>query len=119
MNKNFENLLGHPFPLATAKVLRDIGDERDRQNVKFPDQQIPDGTYEHMRGHANMARMVCELNAAEGCVTWRDVLSEEVAEAYAEEDLTALRKELIQVAAVAARWVEDIDRRLNWPGYDC
>lgn len=119
MNKNFENLLGHPFPMTTAVVLRDIGDERDRQNQKFPDQQIPDGTSVELTGVANYARAACELAARQGKVTWRDVLAEEVSEAFAEEDLTRLRKELIQVAAVAGRWVEDIDRRLNWPGYDC
>jgi hypothetical protein len=39
------------------------------------------------------------------------ILREEVYEAFAEEDPAALRTELIQVAAVAATWVDAIDRR--------
>ncbi len=42
---------------------------------------------------------------------WRDILLEEVFEALAEEEPKELRKELVQVAAVAAQWVEAIDRR--------
>ncbi|MEY9934267.1 hypothetical protein ABH926_008932 [Catenulispora sp. GP43] len=39
------------------------------------------------------------------------MLLEEVYEALAEVDPAALRAELVQVAAVAAAWVEDIDSR--------
>jgi hypothetical protein len=52
----------------------------------------------------------CKERAAHGEVTWLDILLEEVAEAFAESDLVKLRTELIQVAAVAVRWVEAIDR---------
>jgi len=38
-------------------------------------------------------------------------MAEEVAEAFAETDAALLRTELIQVAAVIAAWVSDIDRR--------
>jgi len=44
-------------------------------------------------------------------VTWRDILYEEVLEAYVETDWSALRAELVQVAAVAVAWIEHLDRR--------
>lgn len=48
---------------------------------------------------------------------WRTILAEEVYEAFAETDPARLRHELVQVAAVAAAWVEDIDSRsqpIDW-----
>lgn len=112
MGKNFESVLGRPFPITTVVVLRDIADERDRQNQLFPDQQIPDGTQSIvMSGIANIIKEMNSRLDERGHLTWRDVLAEEVAEAFSEEDVDALRKELVQVAAVAARWIEDIDRR--------
>lgn len=42
---------------------------------------------------------------------WSLILLEEVYEALAESDPAKLRAELIQVAAVAASWIENIDRR--------
>lgn len=49
-----------------------------------------------------------------GRVTWRDILEEEVREAYAEGENTdpqALVKELIQAAAVAVSAAVDVERR--------
>lgn len=42
---------------------------------------------------------------------WAKVLLEETFEALAETDPAALREELVQVAAVATAWIEDIDSR--------
>jgi hypothetical protein len=47
----------------------------------------------------------------DGTITWEHILTEEWAEAIAEDDPVALRAELIQVIAVAVKWVEAIDRR--------
>ncbi|WPM94355.1 hypothetical protein VG1_CDS0031 [Arthrobacter phage Cupello] len=44
-------------------------------------------------------------------ITGPNILLEEVFEATAEEDPATLRKELVQVAAVTAQWIEAIDRR--------
>lgn len=107
----FENLLGVVIPVSTASVLRDIADERYRQNEKFPGQHLPDGTRESMKSVADAARVMCDMFAAQGELTWRDVLAEEISEAFAAEDPEQLRKELIQVAAVATRWAEEIDNR--------
>ncbi len=49
----------------------------------------------------------------DGSITWRDILTEEVFEAYAEKDLEKLRAELIQVAAVAVKMVDAVDAQSN------
>lgn len=59
---------------------------------------------------ADIARDACKRAAAEGRVTWRHVLDEEMLEAFAEADPAALRAELVQVAAVTLQWLEAIDR---------
>jgi hypothetical protein len=49
-------------------------------------------------------------------LSWTDILLEEVGEARDEarsKNLMLLRKELIQVAAVAASWIEAIDRGMQ------
>ncbi|MER6951259.1 hypothetical protein ABT294_45315 [Nonomuraea sp. NPDC000554] len=49
--------------------------------------------------------------AARGELSWRHILHEEVLEAFAEDDPELLRAELVQVAAVAVKWVQALDRR--------
>ena len=94
--------------------IREVAHERVAQDRKWGEQNHPDGT-----GGA-AAKAVCEIVRAEcddahrsGRGTWRHILDEEMAEAYAESDPAALRAELVQVAAVAVAWVEAIDRRQN------
>ncbi len=60
---------------------------------------------------ANGARAHAERAAKGGYLTWAHILTEEFYEAMAEEDQARLRAELIQVAAVAVAWIEQIDRR--------
>lgn len=45
----------------------------------------------------------------DGTVTWADILLEEVFEALAENDSQRLRDELVQVAAVAVKWIALLD----------
>lgn len=94
-------------------VLQEIQEERARQDAKWGEQNHPDGTgiSPWDQQSADFARLRCQSNFNLNRGTWRDVLSEEVAEAYAESDPARLREELIQVAAVATQWVEAIDRR--------
>lgn len=106
----------------TARVLAEVAAERVRQEAKWGEQNHPDGTgaaWEFCSGQhegwaqeaADDARRRCQ-EASER--TWGDtyalILNEEVAEAFAEEDPTKLREELLQVAAVAVAWVEKLDR---------
>jgi hypothetical protein len=117
---------------VTLAVLANVAVERRRQDEKWGEQNHPDGTgpdrefidldtldgdedfqrdgFITHQGAANLFRDICKANGpAED--NYRDILMEEVAEAFAEMDPIALRTELIQVAAVAVQWVEAIDRR--------
>lgn len=87
--------------------------ERQRQWKKWGDQQHPDGT--GLPGdvlRADNAREVCDAMAARGETTWRGILAEEVAEAFAETDPEKLLVELDQSAAVIAAWRYDLLRRM-------
>lgn len=96
----------------TWAVLTDVAAERARQDAKWGEQNHPDNTGGPAEGRAAIgARFACELAAKEGTLTWRHILREEVAEAFAETDPMKLRAELVQVAAVACAWIEAIDRR--------
>lgn len=108
---------------ATPKMIGivvEIAEERTRQVDKFGVQKHPDGT-----GHAPIsaaaflaeARARCEKATGRGpsdeygVLTWEEILTEEYAEALCETDPDKLRAELVQVAAVCAAWIEDIDSR--------
>lgn len=95
----------------TADALADTADERIRQAAKWGVQSWPDGTGPQYIAMADAAKAHTDAAAERGDVTWLDILMEEVSEAAAETDHAALRTELVQVAAVALSWVEDIDRK--------
>lgn len=114
--------------IPTFKVLVQIAEERERQDLKWGEQNHRDGTggqpdlfapdsfaFVHMlamrKSAADGARRMCDEAANDGCVTWRDILREETEEAFAEHDPIKLREELVQVAAVCTNWIEAIDRR--------
>jgi hypothetical protein len=93
-------------------ITDEIQDEIDRQDARWGEQNHPDGTgLTNDRELADTVRHFTDWMASTGNLTWRDVLWEEVREAFAETDEDLLREELIQVAAVAANWVNAIDRR--------
>lgn len=61
-----------------------------------------------------IARNSCDRAFREGRLTHSHILDEEVAEALtaaAKGDVKELRKELIQVAAMCAQWIEALDTR--------
>lgn len=94
-------------------LLDEIAIERHAQDAKWGEQNPPDGTFRAFERRADMARQECEERFASGCGTWRDILLEEVYEALAESNPAKLRKELVQIAAVAVAWMEAIDRRVD------
>lgn len=112
-----------------SPVLAEIGREREAQDLKWGEQNHPDGTGEigwpeHImpgmgwsvnmtpaQHAAKLARRHCQQEAKQGKTTWLAIALEEVAEAFAESDPAELRKELVQSAAVLVAWVEAIDRR--------
>ncbi|MFF3643421.1 hypothetical protein [Streptomyces sp. NPDC002564] len=98
---------------GVAKFAEEIDAERQRQIAKFGEQHHPDGTgAEYYVGMADEARQDVERFVAQHSgPQWALVLLEEVYEALAESDPARLRAELVQVAAVCAAWVADIDSR--------
>jgi hypothetical protein len=121
---------------AVSTVLAEVSAERARQDAKWGEQNHPDGSGPRVslaspilgspsdrwgdRAGVHLAIMselrdnavaTTDERATTGELTWRDILLEEVFEAFAEADPARLRAELIQVAAVATQWVEAIDRR--------
>lgn len=90
----------------------EIDAERAAQIAKFGDQRHFDGTGGvDARRLADRARATCQAAAERGIVNWLHILDEEVCEALAETDPAKLRAELLQVAAVCAAWIYDIDQR--------
>ncbi len=103
-----------PSQLATgetADLLYDVADELVAQVAKWGVQARPDGTSTSNSPYAEAAKAATDKAAENGTLTWADILSEEVLEAFSETNHDALREELVQVAAVAISWAEDIDRR--------
>jgi hypothetical protein len=117
-----------------ARALAAVGRERAAQVKKWGEQHHLDGTGPRVRvleptgdeggnrymatmpasALADAAREACKANGApDRPDTWAAILLEEVFEALAEDDPVLLRGELVQIAAVAVQWVEEIDRRLE------
>lgn len=98
------------WPDETYYPLEDIFNERQRQLSKWGIQSHPDGTGA-FKPERTRFRELTDERTEKGQLLWWHILLEEVYEALAEEDTDALREELVQVAAVAVAWIEDIDRR--------
>lgn len=102
--------------MSTNRVLTAVADERARQDNKWGTQRdilncLP--FYAYAINPAVYYKAVEQERAKYGQSTWTDILLEEVAEAVDEAkggDIAALRKELVQVAAVAVNWIENLDR---------
>lgn len=115
--------------LIPQHIIDAIERERQRQEAKFPGQKLPATAIQRVRGLDDMfstdAKGVCACNTA-GLISeiqakvrcdddpdWSRVLVEEVSEAVSAAgrgDAKHARQELIEVAAVALRWIEAIDR---------
>ncbi|MFF2954313.1 hypothetical protein ACFVVU_23585 [Kitasatospora sp. NPDC057965] len=94
-----------------------IDAERARQIARWGDQRYLDlhgdaalqcDQRDHFQQSADYYRSLNERGAEPD---WSTVLLEEAYEAVAEADPAKIRAELIQVAAVCAAWIHDIDRR--------
>lgn len=105
--------------MTVGSILTEIGLERGAQDAKWgAPKDVPNGTgidgsllgYSFGELRDMMQSAVDEL-AARHESKLAAVLLEEVFEALAEDDDAMLRIELIQVAAVAAKWVQIIDER--------
>lgn len=97
---------------VTKSILKEVADERYRQDRKWGEQNHPNGTGSKIfEDYAGIAKRKCDTAAKNGSLTFAKILEEEFWEALAESNPQALRTELIQVAAVAVGWVEAIDRK--------
>lgn len=98
------------FPIFVA-----VEQERLSQLEKWGVQRLADGTgHPFYRMHADEYRRQNDAKVANGGEPpWSKVLLEEVYEALAEDDTDKLERELIQVAAVAVAWLEDLVERRN------
>jgi hypothetical protein len=86
--------------------------EIGRQNAKWGEQNHEDGTGAPVqKKDAEDLRALCDMMFDIRQGTWRHILAEEVAEAFAESDPDLLKSELIQVIAVAKQWIMAIERR--------
>lgn len=95
----------------SENVYNDVYQERLRQDVKWGQQNWPDGTGgEGTIMTANHYRDITNRHAKEGTLTFWDILLEEVFEAGAETEKSMLSEELNQVAAVCLAWREKIQR---------
>lgn len=101
-----------PRTKGLAAFVNDVDRERQRQLAKWGDQHHPDGTGGSGALYvADRYRTVVDHALDKGTATWRDIVLEEVYEALAEKDPARLRAELVQVAAICAAWIADIDSR--------
>lgn len=101
-----------------------IDAERQRQLAKFGDQHHPDLSGREAAQCVaremfdEWAQNYRDINGGnfdprdpDRRLDWTGILLEEVYEALAESDPAKLRAELIQVAAVCAAWIADLDSR--------
>lgn len=100
------------LPQDVLTIFESVIDERDRAMAKWGVQNHPDGTgggaAEILR---DQQRDLVDAQTKKGASNWRDILMEEVREAFAETEPVALAKELVQVMQVCTVWLEDLARR--------
>ena len=105
------------------KILKEVKDERLKQDAKWGQQAYPildlillNRSAERMCEEYEIpsesrAKQLCELHSRRGDVTYMHILIEELSEAVScGRDTQSLREELIQVAAVTVAMIESLDR---------
>lgn len=97
---------------ALEQVLAEVGDERERQEAKWGQQDHPWRTgwpWQSVQA-ADMAKGDVDYLAEEGRLDYAGILTEEYHEALEARTIEEQRAELIQVAAVAVAAIESLDR---------
>jgi hypothetical protein len=111
----------HPVTQQDIDTINDIAseimDERVAQIERWGQQDHPsshsDLEIHQAKKAADYWKAVNDRRVEDGTLSWDGILLEEVFEALAESDDTLRREELVQVAAVAAAEIEEIDRRAS------
>lgn len=118
-----DHVPGRPGREATRGILREVWEERARQDAKFGaerDHPSVDPRYAHspvlltvIHGIPSEygAKRACDNAFREGHGSWAHIAIEELVEAICAVGEQDRRAELVQVAAVAVAWIEAIDRR--------
>lgn len=100
--------------LRTQAVNREVAAERKRQDKRWGVQSYDVGNKPSgvTQARANYLKSVCAEAAANGNLTWNDIVSEEIAEFFDEPDTDwpRQREEAIQIAAVLVAMIEDKDQ---------
>jgi hypothetical protein len=116
LRAEIESLRGAPVvagELTPKTVFDEVKAELTRAQAKFPDQHLPNFPermdWDHAAAERDQAQELTDRCHASGVVTWWHVLREEIYEAFAESNPAKLRAELVQVAAMAIRWIEDLE----------
>lgn len=116
------NMKANGMGAASLNALLDeIAAERARQDAKWgalgPDDDERTrrmlGATKDLEAAKSLARYWQDTNdtaARQGAITWQGILLEEVFEALAEPDPVRLRAELVQVAAVAVKIAQAVER---------
>lgn len=100
----------NPDTIRLMSVLDEVQQERVRQEELWGIQRYPDGT--GSMSHDELANAYKQLNDhGDTSKKWTNILLEEVYEACSADDASALHKELVQVMAVCAAWIQDLDTR--------
>jgi hypothetical protein len=94
-------------------IYEEIDAEVLRAHMKHGDQSaLPDqGDFDPGFIGEDSARTICDRAFEEGQGSWSVVALEEFAEVTSAPDDAARREELVQLAAVAVRWIQAIDAR--------
>lgn len=108
---------------ARSYIGQEVLAECDRQVTLWGVQRRPAYTDMDALDHAerfpysvldtSLAKSLCDFKMQDGTASWQDIIAEEFMEARDEAkkgDLSALRVELIQLAAVIISAIQDIDR---------
>lgn len=97
---------------GVADFAEAVDDERQRQLKLWGPQPLPDGTgLPEQVESSEYVRQMCKDAFADGEGTHAFIMIEEAYEVLAETDPVKLKEELIQLAAVCAKWIADIDSR--------
>jgi hypothetical protein len=116
--KTREDLSGPAADLMDAGVVYwrgggvadQVWHERVRQINKWGLQERPNGTDADLWKPRELeVKEQYEFALKHDGLTWVHILREEVYEAFAEEDVEKLKVELVQVMAVAASWLQDLE----------
>lgn len=99
----------------TKDILREVEKERARQDEKWGEQHHLDDAGPKSRELftvlANNWKKENAQRVQSDRLSWDGILAEEVYEALSEEDPDKKIEELVQVAAVAVVWIEDLISR--------